>query len=99
MPDSKSVGEPTEEDAPLMRLDDVLELLPVGKYHYRLLFICGMSFMSDAMEVTLLSFLSICAVADWDLSDSQVATISSSVFVGILVGNLFWGPFAGKFLL
>lgn len=52
--------------------------------------------MNDNMqEVTLLSFLSICAGADWGLSDSQVATISSSVFVGILVGNLFWGPFAG----
>lgn len=43
-----------------------------------------------------MSFLAICAGADWGLSDSQVATISSSVFVGILAGNLFWGPFAGE---
>lgn len=51
-----------------------------------------------SQEVTLLSFISICAGADWDLSDSQVATISSSVFVGILLGNLFWGPVAGAAL-
>lgn len=43
-----------EDDAPdgepiSMSLDDVLELIPVGNYHYRLLIICGMSFMSDAM--------------------------------------------------
>jgi hypothetical protein len=46
-------------------------------------------------EVTLLSFLSICAGADWGLSKSQVASISSAVFVGVLFGNLFWGPVAG----
>lgn len=47
-------------------------------------------------EVTLLSFLSICAGDEWNLSDSEVAAISSGVFVGILIGNLFWGPFAGN---
>jgi MFS family permease len=92
-----SAPAPGEAEANMMRLDAVLELIPVGMYHYRLLTICGLSFMADAMEVSLLSFLAICAGADWDLSDGQVASISSSVFVGILVGNLFWGPFADKY--
>lgn len=94
---SKSVGLRPGDGTAVMRLDEVLESIPLGMYHYRLLVICGMAFMSDAMEVTLLSFLSICAGASWDLSNSQVATISSSVFVGILAGNLFWGPFADKY--
>ena len=42
-------ADPAGAGAVEMRLDDVLELIPVGKYHYRLLIICGMSFMSDAM--------------------------------------------------
>lgn len=38
------------EDEPLeLSIDEALEMIPVGKYHYRLLVICGMSFMSDAM--------------------------------------------------
>ena len=43
-----------------MHLDDVLELIPCGKFHYRLLIICGMSFMADAMvsfEINLLFVL------------------------------------------
>jgi len=64
---------------------DVLELTPVGNYRYRLLIICGMSFMSDAMEVSLLSFLSICA-RGWT---GTCRTVRWPPFVGILVGNLF----------
>ena len=32
-------------------LDDLLEKIPIGRFHYRLLVICGMAFMADAMEV------------------------------------------------
>ena len=53
--------------------------------------------MADAMEVSLLSFISTCAGASWGLTDSQIALIASTVFVGVLIGNLFWGPFADKY--
>jgi MFS transporter, putative metabolite:H+ symporter len=83
--------------APVFSLDEILEKIPLGYFHYRLLVVCGMSFMADAMEVTLLSFISTCAGADWGLADSEIALIASIVFVGVLVGSLFWGPFADHF--
>lgn len=49
---NKAATPEDSDEAVEMRLDDVLELIPVGKYHYRLLIICGMSFMSDAMVST-----------------------------------------------
>jgi MFS family permease len=49
------------------------------------------------MQVSLLSFVSTCAGADWDLTDSEVALIASMVFIGVLLGALFWGPFADKY--
>ena len=49
------------------------------------------------VKVTLLSFVSTCAGSDWDLSDGEVALIASMVFIGVLVGALFWGPFADKY--
>ena len=33
--------------------------------------------MADAMEISLLSYISICAGDDWGLNDEQVASISS----------------------
>lgn len=78
-------------------LDEVLESLPVSFFHYRLLIICGLAFMADAMEVSLLSYLSTCAGDEWNLSDSKRATITGVVFAGELFGSLFWGPIADKF--
>lgn len=52
-------------------LDDALEMNKVGFYQYRLLLLCGFAFMADALEVNLLSFLSVCAGKEWDLSDAE----------------------------
>ena len=46
------------------------------------------------MEVSLLSFVATCAGIDWDLSDSEIASITSVVFAGELLGSMFWGHFA-----
>lgn len=75
-------------------VDDVLELLEFGRFQYFLFVICGLTFMADAMEVSLLSFIAICAGSSWNLSPSQVAFIAGVVFVGILIGNLFWVNFS-----
>ena len=75
----------------ILRLEEALESIPVSYFHYRLLLICGLAFMADSMEVSLLSFLSICAGNEWNLDDTQKASITSLVFGGELVGSLFWG--------
>ena len=61
-----------------------------GWFHWRLLLITGLANAADGMEVSLLAFMSVCAGLDWDLSDSQVASIASVVFAGELVGSLIW---------
>lgn len=78
-------------------VDSVLETIPVSYFHYRLLVICGLAFMADAMEVSLLSYLSTCAGDEWNLDNAQKAAITSVVFAGEMAGSLFWGPIADKF--
>jgi hypothetical protein len=34
-------------------IDEVLENIPIGRFHYWLLFICGLAFAADSMEVCL----------------------------------------------
>jgi MFS family permease len=38
-----------------------------------------------------------CAGIDWDLTGSEIASITSVVFAGELVGSMFWGPLADKY--
>ncbi len=80
-----------------MTLDEALAYIPVGYFHYRILFICGMTFIANGMEVSLLSFISTCAGQDWDLNTSEISLIASVVFGGQLVGTVFWGPLADSY--
>mmetsp|Transcript_33407 Transcript_33407/g.34041 ORF Transcript_33407/g.34041 Transcript_33407/m.34041 type:complete len:562 (-) Transcript_33407:237-1922(-) len=78
-------------------LEDVLNDVPVAFFHWRLLFMAGFGFIADAMEVSLLAFLSVCVGIEWELTNSEMASISSVVFAGQLIGAIFWGPFADKY--
>jgi MFS family permease len=87
----------TTIDAGDITLDAILEQMPMSMFHYRLLTLCGLVFMADAMEVNLLTYISTCAGDEWGLSDSQRASIISAVFAGEMCGSVFWGPFTDKF--
>ena len=51
----------------------------------------GLCFAADAMEILLLSFLSLVLLAEWDLTDRQASAITSSVFAGAFLGTLTLG--------
>jgi MFS family permease len=80
-----------EETEDTYSLDEALELNKIGFYHYRLLVLCGLGFMTDSLEVNLLSFLSVCAAKEWNLSASQEASITGIVFAGMICGSWCWG--------
>jgi hypothetical protein len=77
-------------------VDEVMETIGVGSFQYFVFLICGISFMADAVEVSLLSFLAECLEVQWSLTDVQKSSLTSIVFVGQLFGSYFWGPFADK---
>ncbi|KAJ1422890.1 major facilitator superfamily domain-containing protein [Ochromonadaceae sp. CCMP2298] len=78
-------------------LEEALERLPQGLFQWRLLLMCGMAFMADALEVNLLTFLATCAGDDWGLTNTEKASITGVVFAGIILGTVFWGSFAEKY--
>lgn len=63
----------------------------MGRFQYRILLAAGLCFAADSMEVLLLSFLAVVLQAEWGLSNEQTATLTSSVFMGALLGTLVLG--------
>ena len=51
---------------------------------------CGLAFMADSMEVSLLSFLAPCVQLEWGLSDASTSTITGAVFAGEFLGAFVW---------
>jgi hypothetical protein len=75
-----------------VQIDDAVERIGIGKFQYSILFAAGLCFMADAMEVLLLSFLSIVLKHEWNLTDNEMNSIFSIVFAGALFGTLILGP-------
>jgi putative MFS transporter len=72
-----------------MDVDGVLNEINLGFFHYRLLFICGLSYMADAVEIGFLSYASLCIKEEWNLSTFEASSLTACLFFGSLVGNLF----------
>lgn len=81
-------------DVPVKALDDVLHDIGFSNFQYFVLLICGLSFIADAVEISLLSFLSECIDIEWGLTTAQEGALSSVVFAGQFFGALAWGPIA-----
>jgi MFS family permease len=75
-------------------MEAAIELVGMGKFQYVILVASGMCFASDAMQVILLSFLTIVLKGEWNLSGGAAASIASCLFAGSLVGTLVLGPLA-----
>ena len=72
-------------------IDDAIEKLGFGPFQTMIFFFCGFLWLADAMELMILSILSPAVKCQWDLSSAEEAVITSVVFVGALVGSVFWG--------
>jgi MFS family permease len=79
-----------------LSIDDAIDRLGMGIFQYRILIAAGLCFSADAMEILLLSFLSIVLKKEWHLTNDQTAFITSMVFAGALVGTSVLGPLADK---
>lgn len=89
-------GGGSDSARPQISVDDAIDRLGMGKFQYLILVAAGLCFAADAMEVLLLSFLSIVLQEEWGLTDEETAFITSMLFAGALVGTSILGPLADR---
>ena len=74
-----------------------LERIPVGKFHYQLLFITGLGWMFDAMDTGIIAFVLPMLAKAWSLTTAQMGLIGSMGLVGMAIGAVFAGELADRF--
>lgn len=93
----KSINEEDEEMAEEMSLDNAIDKLGFGWFQIKLLFIAGFCWMCESVEMMLLSVLSPVLRCHWNLSDGILATLTTVVFLGMMVGSVVWGAASDKY--
>ncbi|KAF5739201.1 organic cation/carnitine transporter 7-like [Tripterygium wilfordii] len=85
------------DGTPTYNVDEALVALGFGKFQYYVLGYAAMGWVSEAMEMMLLSFVGPAVQTAWGLSSSQESFITSVVFAGMLVGAYSWGLVSDKY--
>uniref|UniRef100_A0A0G4GTE7 Major facilitator superfamily (MFS) profile domain-containing protein n=1 Tax=Chromera velia CCMP2878 TaxID=1169474 RepID=A0A0G4GTE7_9ALVE len=79
-----------------MTIAEVIDHVGYGAFQSSMFLLCGIIWMSDAMEIMVLTFLGAVLRCEWSLSNWAVAQLTVIVFVGQMFGALLWGYWADK---
>lgn len=77
-------------------MEEAIEQIGIGRVQWTLLIICGLTFCSDAAEVTFLSFVTETLRCEWGLTSLQETYLTQAVFIGQILGAPVWGIIADK---
>lgn len=68
-----------------------------GRFQIILSFVTGLCWMSDSMEMMILSILSPALHCEWEIHQLQQALLTTVVFVGMMLSSPFWGKVSDKY--
>lgn len=82
-----------EKDIPQKtnHIDNFIEAAGYTKYHFHLFLINGIIFFMIGSEFVITNLLLSTLKTEWSLSENQVVTLSSALFVGILITSVLSG--------
>ena len=79
-----------------MDLVSRVQRLPIGKFHYTLLWVIGLGWMFDAMDTGLISFILTTMADEWQMSAAEKGWVVSITFVGMAIGAVSAGGLADR---
>ncbi|KAK2574443.1 Synaptic vesicle 2-related protein [Acropora cervicornis] len=88
-------GEDSRE--PTYTLSDVIEKIGFGRFQVKIVLIVGFFYMTEALEIMLLSILAPSIRCIWHLSSWKEALITTVVFIGMMFGSSVWGWLADNY--
>ncbi len=75
----------------MLTYDQAIEQVGFGRFQKKLMWICGLGWAADAMEVLLIAFALPAISLEWNLSNTQKGLLGTVIFLGMLIGAWLWG--------
>ena len=79
-----------------MTISQRLDQLPLSKVHWKIVTVCGLGWLFDAMDAGIIAFVLAVLIKQWNLSTDQVGAIASIGLLGMFVGALASGVLADR---
>lgn len=94
---SSSSTSPLLPSSSTFSVDTAIDGLGTGRFQYLLLFLAGLCWTAESMEMLILSFIKQPLQCEWSITDPQAALITTSVALGMTIGATCWGLFADQY--
>ena len=92
-----SRGNTSTSDGGTVSVAQVMDRIPVGRFHRKLLAICGSAWAFDGMEVIIISFTLPVLIGAWELTGLAAGLLGSASLMGMILGNWGWGWYADRY--
>ncbi|KAK6904238.1 membrane transporter [Kwoniella mangroviensis CBS 10435] len=88
---SEEEEEGADTDGRERGLEETLEKIGFGSYHWRLLALCGFGWMSDNSALQCIAVILPRVQVHFNLSSKVVGLLSASTMAGMMIGAVAWG--------
>ncbi len=78
-------------------ISKIIDGMPLGNYHKKLLGIAGAGFVFTSMEVFVIAFTLPLLISAWSLDPAATGFLGSASLLGMLVGSYLWGYISDRF--
>src|SRR5262245_52923635 len=82
--------------APPMTIAQRLDSLPLSRIHWKIVTVCGLGWLFDAMDAGIISFVLAVLLKKWQLTPGQIGWIGSAGLIGMFIGALLSGTIADR---
>jgi len=81
----------------VVNVNDVVDQAKIGRFHWNVIGLCGLVAMLDGFDTQSIAFVAPVISDEWGLAKGAFGVIFSAGLIGIMIGQLIFGPVADKF--
>ncbi|KAJ2726771.1 hypothetical protein GGI07_000282 [Coemansia sp. Benny D115] len=86
-----------DPEEPETELNRMISSIGFGRYHRRVLALCGLGWLADNMWMQCVACILPRVQQHFAVSNARIGLLSSSMFLGLMCGALIWGPVSDRF--
>eukprot|EP01084_Bolivina_argentea_P187331 322712_1 len=88
---NKHGAPPTGKQPHYVNVNDLINKIGFGKFHYQLIFLCGLGYIADSMWSEAITLIITPVQNEWDVDNAYLGWLAATLFSGMCLGSFVWG--------